>query len=195
MKKPAIVISLLTLIVWITVGCATNQEQVRSTESKHPQPPQALRPVPEHDLGIPSGDNQPMTLINLTEPGAVVWGVTERETIDSTSFYPQILPEQPGSRNLRKVKEILPAHTHNVVLPHGPANRLTVAGLLAQPRTRNERLFPAIGQTGWIPPDPALAVGPTHIVTTVNQSIAFYTRDGVQEFFAELNSYGQPWFL
>jgi len=38
--------------------------------------------------------------------------------------------------------------------------------------------FDGIGQTGWIPPDNNLAVGPHHIVNIVNTSVAIYSKTG-----------------
>jgi hypothetical protein len=38
--------------------------------------------------------------------------------------------------------------------------------------------FDGIAQTGWIPPDNNLAVGPNHIVEIVNTSVAMYTKTG-----------------
>ena len=38
--------------------------------------------------------------------------------------------------------------------------------------------FDGIAQTGWIPPDNNLAVGPNHIATIVNTSYAIYTKNG-----------------
>jgi len=38
--------------------------------------------------------------------------------------------------------------------------------------------FDGIAQTGWIPPDNNLAVGPNHIVEIVNTSVSMYTKNG-----------------
>nr|MBC8203508.1 hypothetical protein [Planctomycetota bacterium] len=45
------------------------------------------------------------------------------------------------------------------------------------------------------PPDPSLAVGPNHVVVTVNMAIAFYDKDGNEEFSALLDSTGNPGFF
>jgi fibronectin type 3 domain-containing protein len=39
-------------------------------------------------------------------------------------------------------------------------------------------LFPGAGSNGYIPPDPNIAVGPNHIVQTVNVSISVYDKNG-----------------
>jgi hypothetical protein len=43
-------------------------------------------------------------------------------------------------------------------------------------------LFPGIGFTGSLPPDPDIAVGPDHIVQVVNGAVAFFTKDGTKVF-------------
>ena len=55
--------------------------------------------------------------------------------------------------------------------------------------------FNGIGNTGWNPPDPTLAVGPGHIITTVNSTIAWYTKSGTLQFSAPLGSQGNPGFF
>jgi hypothetical protein len=39
--------------------------------------------------------------------------------------------------------------------------------------------FPGVGANGNVPPDPNIAVGPNHIVQTVNTRIAVYSKTGV----------------
>jgi hypothetical protein len=39
--------------------------------------------------------------------------------------------------------------------------------------------FAAIAATGWLPPDCAMAVGPAHVLLSVNSSVAVYTKAGV----------------
>ena len=50
--------------------------------------------------------------------------------------------------------------------------------------------FPAIGATGWVPPDPDVAIGPNHIVATVNVAIAFFRKDGTKLFEQDLGKDG-----
>jgi len=40
------------------------------------------------------------------------------------------------------------------------------------------RSFPGETATGWIPPDPVIAVGPKYIVEVVNSGLTIYTKDG-----------------
>ncbi len=53
--------------------------------------------------------------------------------------------------------------------------------------------FEAIQNTGWTPPDPDLAVGPTHIVTMANGEISFFTKAGVQTFATAIAGGGGFW--
>ena len=58
------------------------------------------------------------------------------------------------------------------------------------------RGFFAIDQTPWNPPDPTLAVGPNHVLVTVNQSVAWYDRSGTPQFQRQLNTTpGTPGFF
>lgn len=55
--------------------------------------------------------------------------------------------------------------------------------------------FDGISQTPWAPPDPTLAVGPDHIVSTTNMQIAWWTKSGTLQFSRRLDSTGSPGFL
>ncbi|MGB6680631.1 MAG: PPC domain-containing protein [Candidatus Bathyarchaeia archaeon] len=52
-----------------------------------------------------------------------------------------------------------------------------------------EQNFPGISWTGWIPPDPEMAVGPDHIIVVVNSSWAIYTKDGTQLYQTTFSSW------
>ncbi|MBU0618256.1 MAG: hypothetical protein KKI02_11100, partial [Planctomycetes bacterium] len=195
MKKTILLCSTLVITLSLALGCNCPRRTTETCDPETVQPPAPARPVPDQEFTGPRAGSGRAIEIDLTEPGAVVWGSTPAEIINTTALDPQVLPDRPGSRDLRKVKEILPPHERHGVLPVGPRNELPVGGLFAEPRTRGVRLFPGIGQTAWVPPDPTLAVGPTHIVTTVNMSIAFYTREGVQEFYNHLGEAGNPGFF
>jgi hypothetical protein len=86
--------------------------------------------------------------------------------IDETYNYQPRWPENPIDR-----KE-----------PPSIPNNLVAGGLLAQPRNSLTAQFPAIGATGWTPPDPDLGVGPNHILAVVNSSIAWFDKAGVKLF-------------
>jgi hypothetical protein len=50
--------------------------------------------------------------------------------------------------------------------------------------------FPAIGPTGFTPPDPNLGVGRTHIVAVVNSDLAFFSKTGLKIFQQTLEGAG-----
>lgn len=56
------------------------------------------------------------------------------------------------------------------------ADHTAATGSLPAPGPAPE--FPTIGYTGWNPPDAGLAVGPTAVLTAVNESFAVYNRTG-----------------
>ncbi|MBA3726269.1 MAG: hypothetical protein H0W86_07390, partial [Armatimonadetes bacterium] len=75
-----------------------------------------------------------------------------------------------------------PENPIEIPVPPFTQNDLPVGRIRDVVRTQMGPLFPAIGATGWTPADPDLAVGQSHIVATVNSSIAFFTKAGVSQF-------------
>lgn len=70
-------------------------------------------------------------------------------------------------------------------------NTLPVGGLLdALTTVSQHNHFPAIDATGWVPPDPDIAVGPTHIVNVVNVALAFFKKDGTKVFQQDMGRTG-----
>lgn len=70
-------------------------------------------------------------------------------------------------------------------------NTLPVGGLLDTITTLSQKLhFPGINATGWVPPDPDIAVGPTHVVNVVNVALAFFKKDGTKVFQQDLGRTG-----
>ena len=72
--------------------------------------------------------------------------------------------------------------------PGGP-NGLPVGGSLGVTRGETLARFPGITFSGWRPPDPTVAAGPTHAVATVNSEIAFFTRAGVKTFESDFETF------
>lgn len=147
---------------------------------------------PTSDVQAPP--DGPRQISDLTTK-SVAWGLQAPTIIDSNAFAQQIVREGVN-RAPRPVKEMLPEHVgrrqRNM---GGEPNNLPVGELAPALRTRVQKSFPGIDQTGWVPPDPTLAVGPDHIVTTVNQDIAFYLKDGTLLFQQPLGSPGNPGFF
>lgn len=64
----------------------------------------------------------------------------------------------------------------------GVSNRLPMGRNIFTKSIDPQGYFPAIGATGWVPPDPDIAVGLDHIVAVVNSSVAFFTKGGTKQF-------------
>ena len=75
--------------------------------------------------------------------------------------------------------------------PNDPANNMVAGTQGSYLRIQPNIKFDAIGFTGAFPPDCDMAVGPNHVVTTVNSTIAFYDKaTGTQQFIQSLNPGG-----
>jgi hypothetical protein len=94
----------------------------------------------------------------------------------------------------RAVREVLPPHERPTgdAAPGGEEGPAPHAAMLPDDRTAPETLFPGPFQTEWRPPDPTLAVGDAHIVTTVNMAMAIYDKQGALQYAVPLNNYGSP---
>ena len=89
------------------------------------------------------------------------------------------LPLDMGLLPAREMPEPLPSalSRHAVRGPWGP-DPVLQKEVLPQVGAAQGTSFDGIAQTGWIPPDNNLAVGPNHIVEIVNTSVAMYTKNG-----------------
>lgn len=58
----------------------------------------------------------------------------------------------------------------------GPANSLKAGSVTTKNNNAPRAKFPGITFTGFVPPDPDLAVGPNHVVAVVNSDLAFFTK-------------------
>lgn len=114
--------------------------------------------------------------------GNGAFGIPERvqtrvaaSRLNSRAIVPQIdtrLTEKPGRpRN--------PAQPPDLT---GIENQLPTGRIVARHRVDRGGLFPAVGNTGWTPPDPDLAVGRNHIVAVVNSSVAFFSKSGTKQY-------------
>lgn len=109
-------------------------------------------------------------------------------TISTTDFHPQI---QLGTSKYVLMPEN-PSPPDPMDLFSRP-NRLKTGSANLRPRVVVENRFPVIDATGWTPPDPNLAVGPTHVVSVVNSRLAFHTRAGTAQF--SQNMFGSTGFF
>jgi hypothetical protein len=162
-------------------------------------------PVPGFPLGVddPRRIARPAVVRSgpipqLPADGPAVWGTAAAERIDSrrlnngVGFGPGVglVPGVAGP-----VKEVLPPHRRPVLYTPQEPNALTAGAVRAGERAEVQSQFSGLDRTGWVPPDPTLAVGPNHVVETVNQSIAWYTKAGVRQFSNALNNAGSPGFF
>ncbi len=182
----ACVLSLALALTWNHAPAEPSRDAALSAA-----PVAAVPDGPPLDAGVVP-THEPL---DLTAADAVVWRTTEAAVIDTTTFPQQVRDGGPPLGPQRLVKDHLPVHGGKPGIVPVPASDLPIGRLLDAPRARPAAQFPGITQTGWVPPDPSLGVGPTHVVETVNQSVAFYTRAGTQEFEAILGSQGNPGFL
>ena len=92
-------------------------------------------------------------------------------TVMSTSdFSPQVNPRY------EYVGRPLSPNSPPVTIPQGLSNSLVAGGVTAKLNNQFGTAFPGIGFTGWVPPDPNIAVGPNHIVAVVNSDVAFFNK-------------------
>ncbi|MEZ6241455.1 MAG: PA14 domain-containing protein [Phycisphaerales bacterium] len=180
------------LALLVVSGCQT-RTPLSSSRGSAPLPALA-QPV-----GPPTNFHSitPPRVFDLTDGGPAI-GVTAATIIDTRTFPQQIQDRGPFEAKLRN-KNYLPAteaeEEEEMPTPRGVPNSLVAARSVGVHRARPGPSFPGITQTGWVPPDPTLAVGPNHIVTTVNQAIAFLTKSGTLTFQAQLNVTGNPGFF
>lgn len=156
-------------------------------------------------LAAQPGQGQPgagavaeVTPIDLTEPGSWARGSARAEIIDTRTFPVQIQP-MSFEGEPTDIEELLEQHKEGAegrkALKPGRPNRLSAGGLSDQVKATPGQKFPALDQTPWSPPDPTLAVGPNHIVETVNMDLAFYAKDGTLQFRTRLDNSGSPGFF
>ncbi|GJQ30565.1 MAG: hypothetical protein HBSAPP03_24490 [Phycisphaerae bacterium] len=169
-----------------------------SVDAPDPVPASPMAPFPG-EKAPSAGTRRTQQPIDLSRPGQVAWGSSPAVVFDSRTVANPI-QEADFFVATRRVREVLPPHppTPNAdgepqadVPPDAPIAGTT----LAEHRARVEQTWPAIGATGWNPPDPTLAVGPNHVLSTVNMQIAWYTKAGAVQFSIPLNNSGNPGFF
>lgn len=111
---------------------------------------------------------------------------TGNAVVMSTSdFNPQI-----STRN-EWVPQVLTENEGLPTLAVGPSNSLKAGSVTSTKRGNAGSKFPGITFTGWVPPDPDMAVGPDYVVTTVNSDLAFFRKsDGAKVFQQTMDGSG-----
>ena len=167
-------------------GCATQQEQAAA--------PSVAAAFPQGNT--PPSGRDPATIppaIKMPADGTAVRGTAKATIFDSRTVANQIDRRAfPGPQ--KRPGALLPEHKRPPI-ENGPPNDLAYAMQGAAPRNDVDPAFPAIGATAWNPPDPCLAVGPSHILATVNMKVAWYGKNGAVQFENFLDSSGNPGFF
>ena len=135
--------------------------------------------------------------IRISGVGGSARGIAAPTIIDTTTFDPQVIKRGPWRGETKRPGAILPKHGRDKTLRAGAPNELRSGGLTDRPRIdmKEASFFPAISQSPWTPPDPAIAVGPGHVLETVNMEIAWYDKNGTPLFQQRLDSTGEPGFF
>ncbi len=172
--------SLLIACFMIVAGCATN-------DSKGPEGPRPTQKTWKTPTNVPTID---LSRDNVPD----FWTATP--TIINTNNFAnmhQITDAIEGSHP--RPAKFLPPHKKPHFEENGPPNELRAGLGNSNTTIHDEGGFDAIPNTVWNPPDPSLAVGPDHVVVTVNMAIAFYDKQGNEQFSALLDSTGSPGFF
>ncbi|USN98241.1 MAG: hypothetical protein H6810_08625 [Phycisphaeraceae bacterium] len=145
----------------------------------------------------PPDPNRPIA--DLSNPDAAVRGETASRTLDTRTFPIQRQVTGPFLGADREEPFEVDAHLQPPMAhEQGPTPEkvpfgTTREGAAVLPGSITQ--FSGLDRTGWVPPDPTLAVGPNHVLITVNQTIAWYTKAGTLQFSAILGSQGNPGFF
>lgn len=118
---------------------------------------------------------QPVKLDQTVQVPPSGRGTSYAASIDTRSFFPQI----STSVSQKAIKPWNPKAKITSVMGPPSFGTSTVTDL---PAPNAGPRFPGITATGWSPPDPDVAVGPSHIVQVVNSSLAFFTKAGAVTF-------------
>lgn len=193
MKHPCAKAALLVTLscLGLPTGCATTNNAGDASPLSTTVP---AAPTPD-GMTPPSG-RDPATIpppIQMTVGGPAVIGSTTASIFDSRSVA-EPLDRRTFDIPQRRPGSLLPAHK-KPPLAKGAPNELGFAAQRPVARTEADPAFPAIGATVWTPPDPCLAVGPNHVVATVNMKVAWYLKDGTAQFENFLDSTGNPGFF
>ncbi len=170
-----------------------------STIEFHPEPPAS----PAWPLGWSPSTGLPrptdVPTIDVTHDNVSATWTCEPTIIDTSTFASQHQLTGPWEGNTARPGTLLPPHKSQKPAgkEDGQPNDLR-AGEVGPTRAAPSNLwgFQTIQQTPWTPPDPSVAVGPNHVLVTVNMAIAWYDKTtGTEQFGAYLDSTGSPGFF
>lgn len=186
----------LSSLLLLAAGCSATSETGNQKKSETA----AKAPVA---MGMPEGPQRGTAVavadlpdaIDLTQQGAVSRRRVVPTIIDTRTFQPQIKNAAPWTGPKRDISIYHPEKEEMLELPVGPRNNLIPGQLSNMRRINPGPNFPGISMSPWTPPDPSIAVGPNHIVETVNMELAFFNKNGTRTFQQRLDSTGNPGFF
>lgn len=172
------------LITGVLLLCGCSHGPVTTLKPQGPTMNRSERPVPPN---VPT--------IDLTQNNVAAHWTAYPTIIDTSTFADKHQLKGHVAGPHRRPATLLPSHKKPTASPPGPPNNLRSGLGNTETMIHDEGGFSAIVQTPWTPPDPSIAVGPNHVVVTVNMAIAFYDKDGNEQFSANLDSTGNPGFF
>lgn len=136
----------------------------------------------------------PPNLIDLTRTFTPVWGVAHCAVSDTRRVVPQVLlVEWNGkSQSVNDGRDDASDDEGDRTVPAGVSNDLPLGAVAARPRAWPDAYFPGLTQNPRRPPDCTLAVGPQHIVQTVNSIVAWFSKSGSLLFSQRMDTSGAP---
>lgn len=187
-KSSATVFLSATLASVLLSGCRSDPASSPEVAGPSPAAPRFEPPLSGRDPAT-----LPAPLPREVDAPAVR-GSTEPTTIDTRTFRTRIDRRDFEGTAVRPAK-FLPPHKKPAIDLRRPDNGLPSGEMTPVARTRPGTAFPGISQTPWSPPDPSIAVGPDHVLETVNMKIAWYEKDGTPVFEQFLDDTGNPGFF
>ena len=178
---------LLTTLALVLPSCTAGRPAT-TVDAASAMPTAAVTP--------PESGRDPATIpppIRVERGGPAVLGTAEATIFDSRAVATQV-DRRTFDVPSRRPGSLLPPHTRPPVAK-GPPNNLIYGTQGTAQRNDVDPAFPAIGVTVWTPPDPYLAVGPSHVLATVNMKLAWYSKNGAVQFENFLDSSGNPGFF
>ena len=173
--------SALGLSLLVVGGCASSG----STSGAEVRAPREMAPMPMGQAGRGSQPTPPPS--DLTKPRAWAMNETAAEIIDTRLFAVQINPVLVPPEGTRNIREMLPEEAADLPMRLGEPNDLPVGEIIAARRATVGAKWPGISAGPWVPPDPTLAAGPSHIVEMVNSTIAWFDKSGTKQFEAAID--------
>ena len=182
---------LMTLM--FLVGCSSS-EQISEQPKRPADGVVTAAPIDfEMTTDVPAAVKQ--EAIKFSGPRGFSKRMAEPAIIDTTQFPQQVRHREPFRGEIRSSSDFRPPGAELPVIPPGIANNLMPGSQSNARRISPMQAFPGISQTELTPPDPSLAVGPNHIVQTVNMTVSFTDKEGNVQFQQLLNDTDEPGFF